>query len=123
MTETAPNELRLTFPRSRRLRSPADFKRVYDQKVRDGDDHLLVYAAVNDLSCTRIGVSVSKKNGNSIVRHRIRRLLKEAYRLEQFQIPEGIDLILIPRPGSASTLTDCRSSIVQLAEKLFVRLT
>lgn len=79
---------------------------------------MLIFAAKNEIGITRIGLSVSKKNGNSVVRHRIRRLLKEAYRLEQHQIPEGLDLILIPRPESDATTRDYRKSIVSLSQKL-----
>jgi len=71
---------------------------------------------------TRVGFSISKKNGNSPQRHRIRRLLREAFRLTQYDIPEGLDLILIPRPGSNSTLEDYRRSLVRLTHKLHRRL-
>ena len=120
--DAEPRRQRLKFPRSRRLRSSLEFKRVYDLKQRSGDGTLLVFAANNETGITRIGLSVSKKNGNSVVRHRIRRLLKEAYRLEQHQIPEGLDLILIPRPGSNATLDDYRKSIVRLSRKLSERI-
>ena len=112
----------LTFPKSRRLRSSLDFARIYQLKQKAGSQHLLIFAVLNDIGQTRIGLSVSKRNGNSVVRHRIRRLLKEAYRLEQYQIPEGLDLILIPRPGSGATFEDYRHEIVLLSQKLFRRL-
>ena len=113
---------RFKFPKSRRVRSSLDFQRVYERKQRAGDEHLLIFADANHLATTRIGLSVSRKNGNSIVRHRIRRLLKEAYRLEQHEIPEGLDLILIPRPGSQSTVDEYRESLVKLACKLERRI-
>ena len=123
MRDSASSEPRnLKFPKSRRLRSSLDFKRVYERKQRASDEHLLIYADNNDVGETRIGLSVSKKNGNSIARHRIRRLLKEAYRLEQFEVPEGYDLIFIPRPGRNSTVDDFRQSIVNLSKQLDRRL-
>jgi len=112
---------RLTFPSTRRLRSPLDFQRVYDQRVRAGDEHLLVFAAANT-GLTRIGLSVSRKHGPSVVRHRIRRLLREAYRLEQRSIPEGLDLILIPRVGPTAQLQDYRNSLVRLVRRLTKKL-
>lgn len=112
----------LTFPKSRRLRSSLDFANIYQLKQKAGSQHLLIFAALNDIGQTRIGLSVSKRNGNSVVRHRIRRLLKEAFRQEQHQIPEGLDLILIPRPGSGATVDHYRREIVALSQKLFRRL-
>jgi ribonuclease P protein component len=110
------------FPRSRHLRSPLDFARVYDLNRRAGDQHLLIFAGPNrDGASTRVGFSISKKNGNSPQRHRIRRLLREAFRLSQYEIPDGLDLILIPRPGSGSTLDDYRRSLVKLTRKLAQR--
>lgn len=113
----------LLFPKSRHLRRSRDFDRVYDLQQRAGDARLLVFAAPNPESeQTRIGFSISKKHGNSVRRHRIRRLLREAYRLSQFDVPEGLDLILIPRPGSDATLDDYRQSLVRLSRKLHKRL-
>lgn len=115
---------RYLFPKSRHLRSSLDFARVYNRKQRAGDEHLLVYADTNPRApATRVGFSISKKNGNSPERHRIRRLLREAFRLSQYEIPQGLDLILIPRPGSNSTLDEYRTSLVRLSNKLHRRLT
>jgi ribonuclease P protein component len=128
---TAPNDapsppegpLRLTFPRDRRLRSGRDFERIYTLKQKAGDDVLLLFGANNELGRTRIGLSVSRRNGNSVQRHRLRRLLKEAYRLEQHHIPEGLDLILIPsRNAAAAPLEAFRESLVKLAGRLSRKL-
>jgi ribonuclease P protein component len=114
---------RYLFPKSRHLRSPLDFARVYEPKQRAGDEHLLIFGAPRpDGGPTRVGFSISKKNGNSPQRHRIRRLLREAFRLSQHEIPDGLDLILIPRPGSGSTLVDYEQSLVRLSQKLHRRL-
>jgi ribonuclease P protein component len=114
---------RFLFPKSRHLRSSLDFARVYDLKQRAGDEHLLMFAAARpEGGATRVGFSISKKNGNSPQRHRIRRLLREAFRLSQYEVPEGLDLILIPRPGSRSTLADYQRSLVRLSQKLHRRL-
>ena len=110
------------FPSSRRLRSERDFERIYALKQRAGDSQLLIFAAANAMGTTRIGLSVSKKHGNSVVRHRIRRLLKEAYRLSQHDVPEGLDLILIPRENSGAGLKEYQTSLVSLAKRLARRL-
>ena len=112
-----------SFPKSRHLRHAADFARVYARKLRAGDRTLLIFAEANREGRTRIGLSVSKKHGNAVRRQRIKRLLREAYRLEQHNIPEGIDLILIPRLDSGAGLSEYRESLLQLTRRLHERLT
>lgn len=116
------SDIGFRFPKSRHLRSGADFARVYAAKQRAGDGHLLVFAARSELSETRIGLSVSKKNGNAVQRARIKRLLREAFRLSRCELPGGLDLILIPRPGSGSTLADYRRSLKSLTRRLMKRM-
>jgi ribonuclease P protein component len=85
------------FLRSHRLRTTADFQRVYNRRSSASDNCLLVYACENDLGHPRIGLSVSRKVGNAVVRARWKRLLREAFRLSRTELPAGIDLVMIPR--------------------------
>ncbi len=105
----------LRFRPAQHLRRGADFERVYAKKCRGSDQHLLVFGDLNQLSDTRIGLSVSKKNGSAVRRNRLKRLLREAFRLGQHELPAGLDLILIPRQGVASTLEDYRKSLIRSA--------
>lgn len=109
------------LPPEFRLRSSADFERVYRQKLRAADGRLLVYAAGNDLEITRAGCSISRKHGNSVRRHRLKRLLKEAFRLSKPALPPGLDLVLIPQPGNESSLAEYRSSLERLVMKVAER--
>lgn len=110
------------FPRARRLLKTRDFDRVYGMKQRAGDVRLLIFAAPNETASTRIGLSVSRKHGNSVVRHRIKRLLREAYRLAQRELPEGLDVVLIPRVGAGAGVEDYRTSLLKLLPRLARRL-
>ena len=110
------------LPKSRRLRSGPDFVRVYEVRQRLGDEHLLVFAAVNHLGRTRIGLSVSRKHGNAVERARLKRLLREAFRLAQQNVPPGLDLILIPRQNSGAGLADYHRSITSITVRLARRL-
>lgn len=105
-----------------KLRRPVEFKRVYDGGAKAGDDRLLVFALPNDLGVTRLGLSVSKKHGGAVKRNRIKRLLREAFRLGQHDLPPGLDLVLIPRPGMNSALADYRKSLAGCTRRAAKRL-
>jgi len=110
------------LPKSSRITSSRDFARIYGLRHSAGNRHLLVFAAKNDLGHTRFGLSVSKKHGNAVKRTRLKRLLREAFRLSRPTLPSGLDLILIPRQGSGAELADYRQSLVRIAAQLARRL-
>ena len=105
-----------TRPTEFRLRTTQQFKHCYDG-ARAGDEHLLVFAVRNNLDHPRCGVSVSKKHGNAVHRNRRKRLLREAFRLVQHDLP-AFDFVLVPRQGTQSTLDDYLKSLRQLAGRL-----
>ncbi len=114
---------RLTFPKHFRIRSGRDFERIYARKQKASDSVMLVFADANGMTHPRIGMSISRRHGNSVVRHRLRRLLREAFRLEQHQLPVGLDLILIPgREARTATQQMFRESLVRLSRKLASRI-
>ncbi len=114
----------LTFPQSLRLKTPAEFKAVYDRKRSVSDGLLVVYAKENALPHTRVGLSVSKKVGNAVARNRCKRLFREAFRLSQHDLPVGFDLILIPRNVSTEpTVAELGESLVTLTRDAARKLT
>ncbi|MHC4877315.1 MAG: ribonuclease P protein component [Planctomycetota bacterium] len=122
MSSESPSNSDLSFPKTAKLRRSVDFVAVYDRQCRAGDAHLLIFGLRNELSETRCGLSVSKKHGNAIRRNRLKRLLREAFRLTRHELPVSLDLILIPRKDSGATLEDYCSSLRRLARKLDRRL-
>ncbi len=91
------------FPQSLRLRRRKDFLRVQDQGVKVSVDPLLALALKNSLNVTRLGITVSIKVGNAVLRNRIRRRLREIFRRRRDLFPQGLDLVLIAttRAGAA----------------------
>jgi ribonuclease P protein component len=96
------------------LRRPVDFQAVYDRRRSAADGTLVVYARENGLPYSRVGLSVSKKFGGAVARNRIRRLLREGYRLGKAELPAGFDLVLIPRAGAEYSLDGFRRSLAKL---------
>jgi ribonuclease P protein component len=112
------DRVRFKLSKDQRIRSSLDFARIYDAKQRVGDEHLLIFGLRNGLNRTRFGLSVSKKHGGAVKRARLKRLLREAFRLSQHELPEGWDLILIPRQEANSTLKDYRQSLENTVRRL-----
>lgn len=111
-----------SFPKSAHLRKPDEFRAVYDHRCKAGDGHLLIFARRNELGETRCGLSVSRKqHGCAVKRNRIKRLLREAFRLSRSELPVGLDLILIPRRASGAGIADYKDSICRLAQRLHKR--
>src|SRR5262245_17718114 len=102
------------FRKAEHLRSPLDFRRIYDAGCSVRDSLLTIFAGRNDLPHCRLGLSVSRKVGNAVTRNRFRRLLREAFRLTKHKLPPGLDLILIPRTGTTPELEGYKSSVRKL---------
>lgn len=118
--ETAP-AASLRFPKTIRLRTKAEFDRVYAAKCKAADGVLLLFAVPNGLLHPRIGLSVSRKVGNAVVRNRLKRWLREAFRLSQHTLPAGCDLVAIPLSVDRASLDAYRRSLDKLSRKLHQR--
>lgn len=80
-----------------RLKTPKDFRRTYQKGKSVANQYLAMYYRKNGKDEYRIGFSVSKKNGNAVVRNSIKRKLREICRLNEEAFPNGYDLIFIAR--------------------------
>ena len=79
------------------LKKTADFRNVYKNGKSYANKYLVMYIMENNRTENRLGISVSKKVGNSVVRHRITRLIRESYRLHENIFNSGLDIVVIAR--------------------------
>lgn len=82
------------------LKNSREFGSVYNTRNSVANKYLVMYLRNNGLDYNRLGISVSKKVGNSVVRHRVTRLIREAYRLNRANIDVGYDIVIVARPAS-----------------------
>ena len=82
---------------SESLKKNMDFQNVYNNGKSYANKYLVMYVLKNDLNKNRIGISVSKKVGNSVIRHRITRLIRESYRLQEDMFNSSLDIVVIAR--------------------------
>ena len=82
---------------SESLKKNKDFQMVYRQRRSQANRLLVMYVRANHLEKNRLGISVSKKVGNSVVRHRLARLIRESYRLDEQLFLLGFDIVVIAR--------------------------
>ena len=111
-----------SFSRRFRLRTPAEFDRVYRAKVFAADDVLVMNACASGLNHPRLGLSVSKKVGNAVIRNRWKRLIREAFRLSRADLPGGIDLVVRPQKEAVPELAAITRSLGSLARRVAKRL-
>jgi ribonuclease P protein component len=111
-----------TFRPHERLKDPDDFRRVFERRRFDSDDVLVVYGVENNCDHPRLGISVARKKVRAAhARNRLKRLIREAFRLSKSELPPGIDLVVVPRCASAS-LAAVRHSLVTLAGRVARRI-
>ena len=79
-----------------------EFKKVYSVGKNYWNRNFVLYIRKNNLDETRVGFTITKKHGNSVVRNKIRRRMKEAYRLNFYNIKNGYDLVFIPKRNTVN---------------------
>lgn len=115
MVEASPQ--RRTFSKQVRLLRSAEFDEVFAQKLSTADGQLVVYGKPNGLTHARLGLVVSRKVGNAVRRNRWKRVLREAFRLSQSDLPP-MDLLCLPRSRETPTLQVISRSLNHLAKKV-----
>jgi ribonuclease P protein component len=105
------------FPKRVRLLRASEFERVFAARVSVADTSMVLHGAANELGRPRLGLVVSRRIGGAVERNRWKRLLREAFRLTQDQLPP-LDLICIPRPGGPASLEVLKASLLRLAARV-----
>lgn len=101
---------------SESLKKNKDFQQVYKNGTSQANRYLVMYVLENQYRRNRLGISVSKKVGNSVVRHRVTRLIRESYRLNETLFKNGLDIVVIARPSAKSiTFSETESALLHLA--------
>ncbi len=106
------------FARAQRVRRQADFDRIYRRNVYAADDTLVVQGCESGTTSSRLGLSVSRRVGNAVVRNRWKRRIREAFRQQQAVLPAGLDLVVRPRRGAKLSFEAIKRSLPQLAQRI-----
>lgn len=100
---------------SESLKKHKDFSLVYQEGKSFANKYLVMYVRENHSGRNRLGISVSKKVGNSVVRHRMTRLVRESYRLQEERFRCGLDIVVVVRVSAkGKTYFDIVSALVHL---------
>ncbi len=99
------------------IKKNEDFKKIYQSGKSYANKYLVMYVKKNDSETGRLGISVSKKVGNSVVRHRIARLVRESYRLNENKFHSGWDIVVVARQGAkGKNYFEINSAMLHLAK-------
>ena len=99
------------------LRKNRQFQEVYKTGKSRANKYLVMYVSENHQEKNYLGISVSKKVGNSVVRHRVKRLVKESYRLHEDIFNSGLNIVITARAQSASiTFQEMESAVLHLGK-------
>ena len=102
---------------SESLKKNNDFQFVYQNGKSYANKYLVMYVLKNNTDKNRLGISASKKVGNSVVRHRFARLVRESYRLHENIFNSGLDIVVIARKNaSAISYREAESALLHLAK-------
>ena len=99
------------------LRKNRDFQSVFKNGKSKGNKLFVMYVSEYQPGKNRIGISVSKKVGNSVVRHRVKRLIRESYRLHEEMFNSGLNIVVIARTNASQiSYAETESALLHLSK-------
>ena len=102
---------------SESLKKSKDFQNVYNKGNSYANRLLVMYVLENHTDKNRLGISVSKKVGNSVIRHHLTRLIREGYRLQEDMFNSGLDMVVIARKSAKDkNCQDIESALLHLGK-------
>ena len=100
------------------MKKTSDFHNVYENGKSYANKFVVLYVWKNGSSSNKVGISCSKKIGNSVVRHRFARLVREAYRLHENVFNSGLDIVVVARACARdASFYEIEESLLSLAGK------
>ncbi|MEC7564418.1 MAG: ribonuclease P protein component [Planctomycetota bacterium] len=114
---------RFMFARSQRLTRSEDFAQVYSYGTHQADATLVVNVASNNQPFCRMGLSVSRHVGGAVLRNRWKRAIREAFRLNQTELPTGFDIVVRPRRGATFCPKQIDHSLCELVCRAVTELS
>ena len=109
--------MQYTFAKTQRVRTKAEFSRVFEVGVKAARGPLVLRVCANELGHSRLGLAVPRAVGTAVRRNRIKRLLREGFRLMQHDLPQGLDMVVVVRPHVPLKLADYQQMLGGLVAK------
>ena len=99
------------------LKKNEQFQHVYKNGRSRANKYLVMYVVENNQNINRLGISISKKIGNSVVRHHFCRLVRESYRLHEEIFNSGLDIVVLARQSAKdASYHDIESALLHLGK-------
>jgi ribonuclease P protein component len=110
-----------SFPKRVRLLKASEFERVFDARNSASDQWIVLHGASNELGFPRLGLTVSRQRGGAVERNRWKRLLREAFRLSQHNLPP-LDLVCVARAQAPPRLNQLVESLLGLSGRIQTKI-
>jgi len=107
------------FTRKVRIVRSSDFQLLYKSGIRVNSRRFVLFGRENEVGCHRLGITVSKRVGNAVVRNRIKRIFREIFRKSRNDMPGQLDLVVNAKAGWAGAgYWDLREEFLAAARKI-----
>lgn len=106
------------FPKTDRILKRDVFRRVYEQGRKLQARYFTAFVLANSGERPRLGITTTRKIGNSVERNRARRLVREAFRKNKWLVPQGVDIVInVKRPLVEADYRDLEGDFITFLER------